>query len=234
MEINSATYLTFRWKWRIQTLKHHPLEVIKPEAQSECYITASAHNDIYQDTTSPKDNDLVVFSIGKINDLWWVISCTSGGLTNVKWTWKYPHKKNLKARRISRASVLTNAWPQKELYLRQNVPKRCLSVRLCNIHQSWILMSSLTENGTESILLRNKNTQKPPQMCQIVHVRPRISCRCEQTLTWMSGCQSAVRRKSLPLCSCVQLSPRKKMTFTRLPADAESTQGDRPERRPEY
>lgn len=107
-----------------------------------------------------KDNDLVVFSIGKINDLWWVISCTSGGLTNVKWTWKYPHKKNLKARRISRASVLTNAWPQKELYLRQNVPKRCLSVRLCNIHQSWILMSSLTEKGMESILLRNKNTQK--------------------------------------------------------------------------
>lgn len=124
---------------------------------------------------------------------------------------------------------------RKNFYLRQNVPKRCLSVRLCNIHQSWILMSSLTEKGTESILLRNKNTQqKPPQMCQIVHVRPRISCRCEQTLTWMSGCQSAARRKSLPLCSCVQLSPRKKMTFTRLPADAESTQGDRPERRPEY
>ena len=100
---------------------------------------------------------------------------------------------------------------RKNFYLRKNVPKRCLSVHLCNIHQSWILMSILTEKGTESILLRNKNTQKnPPQMCQIVHDRPRISCRCEQTLTWMSGCQSAARRKSLPLCSCVQLSPRKK------------------------
>ena len=186
-----------------------------------------------------KDNDVVVSFTGKINDLWWVVSCTSGALTAVKWTWKYPHKKISKSDAFQKLRFWQMLDHRKNFYLRRNVPKRCLSAHLCNIHQSWILMCNLTEKGTESILLRNKNKKikkKPPQMCQIVHVRPRISRRREQTLTWMSGCQSAARRKSLPLCSCVQLSPRKKkkMTFTRLPTDAESTQGDRPERRLEY
>lgn len=93
------------------------------------------------------------------------------------------------------------------------VPKRCLSVHLCNIHQQWILMSNLTEKENESTLFWNGGRESP-QRCQIICAEPRLCwCsmwQCEQTLTWMSVCQSEARRKSLPLCSCVQLSPRKK------------------------
>lgn len=119
-----------------------------------------------------KDNDVVVSFTGKINDLWWVVSCTSGALTAVKWTWKYPHKMISKSDAFQKLRFWQMLDHRKNFYLRRNVPKRCLSAHLCNIHQSWILMCNLTEKGTESILLRNKNNNKKKKTSTDVSDRP--------------------------------------------------------------
>lgn len=96
-------------------------------------------------------------------------------------------------------SFCLNVWPPDELLPQMKVPKRCLSVHLYNIHQQWILMSDLSEKGEESSQLG----KRPP--C----VEPRFpGATCEQTLTWMSVCQTEAP-KIPPLCSLVQLSPTK-------------------------
>lgn len=51
--------------------------------------------------------------------------------------------------------------------------------------------------------------------------------------TWMSGCQSEACRKSLPLCSHVQLSCRKKWHFLNSPQVPKEPRGDRSAREPE-
>lgn len=99
----------------------------------------------------------------------------------------------------------------KNFHLRRKQSQR--GVHLCNIHQLWILMSDLTEKGKGSTLLRNgdkgkKNTDVSDRPCQAKNFLVQ-QCRCEQTLTRMSDCQSEARRKSLLQCSCVQLSPWK-------------------------
>lgn len=119
-------------------------------------------------------------------------------------------------------SIVKCLTPRSKFFLVQ------ICIRL-TVHRPWILKSNLIEKHKLSSLLSMNSARgrKIPQMSQIDRVRPRDS-KCERSdvsrvnLDARLTVRANARRKSSLLFSSVQLSHRgKKMTFTRLPMDAE-------------
>lgn len=101
--------------------------------------------------------------------------------------------------------MLSGVWPRRELLPQMKVPKRCLSVHLCNIHQQWILMSNLSEKGEESTLLEGGRS---PQTCVSDHLCQAQNFPVQHVATW-TGANLDVRVEHVENRSRVQLSPRK-------------------------